>query len=84
MVPGHDDYDVTQKMSLATHMNSYKRKFAKEDRKKSSWYRIFFPNDADYRVKENPYAIYNKDDCYNPYNGYYSTYTNHFRDHEND
>jgi hypothetical protein len=41
----------------------------KQEKKKSAWYRLFYPLDADYNVKENPWAHNHKDNVYNPYNG---------------
>lgn len=83
MVP-FDHMDVTQRTSMEAHLGSYRREKAKQERKKSSWYRLFFPNDADYNVKENPFAINNKENVYNPNNGYYGSIHNHYRDHTND
>ncbi len=52
--------------------------------KRRTWYRLLFPLDADYSVKENPYASHSRDDIYNPANGFYSAPSNHFRDHVNE
>ena len=83
MVPV-DSMDVTQRTALAAHLNSYRKQVKREERKKSAWYRLFFPMDADYNVKENPFALNNKENVYNPKNGFYATATNHFRDHHNE
>ncbi len=45
---------------------------------------MLFPKDADYTAVENPFNKYNREDVYNPYNGYYSKTTNRFRDHTQD
>lgn len=73
--------DITYETALQAHYQSYRTKRNKEERKKTAWYRILFPRDADYRAVENPYAKYNAGDVYNPANGFYSSTTNRFRDH---
>ena len=73
--------DVTEQTMLKTAYNSKKKALAAEDRKKSSWYRYLFPWDADFNVRGNPYAEVHKHDVFNSRDGYYSTYTNKFRDH---
>jgi hypothetical protein len=83
MVP-QKDLDITQKTALFAHYQSNRNTSYSSDVKRRTWYRVLFPNDADYSVKENPYSQYHKDDIYNPANGYYSSPTNHFRDHVNE
>jgi hypothetical protein len=83
MVP-QDAGDITSKTSLYTHYQSNRNSSYKQDMKRRTWYRLLFPLDADYSVKENPYANHSRDDVYNPKNGYYATPTNHFRDHVNE
>ena len=76
-----DDLDITEQTALEAHFQSYRNKKAAEDRKQSSWYRLFFPKKADYNVKYNPYNHHSKDDIYNPATGFYSSIHNHYRDH---
>lgn len=51
--------------------------------KKSAWYRYFFPNSADWNVKDNPYSTHSKREVYSTSNNLYPTATNDFRDHLN-
>ena len=83
MVP-IDTMDVTERTAMEAHLSSYRKKRQAEERKKSSWYRLFFPNDADYNVKENPYANNNRENVYNPLNNFFGSVHNHYRDHENE
>jgi len=80
MVP-QDSMDVTQRTALYAHLQSYRNQRNKEERKKTAWYRLFFPLDADYNVKENPFAHHAKENVYNPGNGFYASIHNHYRDH---
>ena len=82
MVP-KDGMDITERSIYENHYQSFRNKIKgkEEDRKRSSWYRLLFPNKADYTVKSNPYAYYHRDDIYNPENGYVSSIHNHYRDH---
>ena len=79
MVKG--EMDVTEKTARESMYCSWKNKKRVEERKKSTWYRFLFPMDADFEVKENPYAKNHHHDVYDPANGFYSTYTNSFRNH---
>ena len=83
MVP-RECMDVTERTILEAHSIKFQNLRAKEERKKSAWYRLFFPNDADYNVKENPYALNNRENVYNPLNGYVGSFENHYRDHVNE
>jgi hypothetical protein len=80
MVP-KGEMDVTERTAVEAHMSKYRKQKTRDDRKKSSWYRLFFPNKADYTLKENPYVGIHKDDVYNPATGFYSSIHNHYRDH---
>lgn len=80
MVP-KDTMDVTERTMLEAHYESYRNMKHKQEKKKSAWYRLFFPVDADYNVKENPWAHNHPDNVYNPRNGFYGSVTNRFRDH---
>jgi hypothetical protein len=82
MVPQTED--ITQKTALYSHYQSNRNSNNKTDMKRKTWYRLLFPLDADYSVKENPYAYHSRDDVYNPKNGFYASPTNHFRDHVNE
>jgi hypothetical protein len=75
---GRDITEETMKTSLYA---AEKKKQAKANMKKSAWYRYFFTLDADFEVKENPYAHYSKQDIYNTKNSRYATYTNDFYEH---
>jgi len=81
MVP-KEDLDPTQRGALESHYQSFRNAQYKENKKKRTWYRLFFPNDADWTVKDtNINAHTAKDNVYNPANGYYATHTNHFGHH---
>lgn len=73
--------DITQETMKTSLYASEKWKQAAENRKKSAWYRYFFTRDADFEVKENPYAHYHRQDVYNSNRGTYSSLTNDFQDH---
>jgi hypothetical protein len=84
MVP-FEELDVTQKTALQAHYQSYRNKEYKEGKKTRAWYRLFFPNDANYSVKSNPYAHTHRENVYNPNNQYFAKVgTNHFRQHLNE
>lgn len=51
------------------------------ERKKSTWYRYLFPEDADWTVKENPYAKYDKSKIFDKRNNFYHSNTNDFHSH---
>ena len=80
MVP-KECMDVTERTALETHSQNFRKERYKDEKKKSTWYRILFPLSADYNVKENPFALHNKENVYNPENGYYASIHNHYRDH---
>lgn len=83
MIP--DEYQgkdtVAYKTMLEQEYWSQRQKDGKADTKRSSWYRYFFANDADFTIKSNPYAKHNKWDVYNPNDGYYVNPRGDFSDH---
>ena len=83
MVP-KDELDVTQRTALEAHYQSFRNKQYEEGKKRRTWYRLLFPNDADYNVKENPLAHTHRENVYNPTNGYYAVAGNTFRHHVNE
>ena len=84
MVP-KEEMDVTERTAYEAHYQSFRNKEYKQGKKKTAWYRLFFPLDADYNTQKNPYAENHRHNVYNPSNGYYARVgTSHFRDHMND
>ena len=83
MVP-KDELDVTERTMLEAHYQSYRNKAQQDEKKKKSWYRLFFPNDADFTVNQNPYAHTHRDNVYNPANNYYVRAGNTFKNHVNE
>ena len=83
MVP-KDEQDVTQRTALEAHYQSFRNKQYEEGKKRRPWYRVQFPNDPDYNVKENPLAHTHRENVYNPTNGYYAVAGNTFRHHVNE
>jgi hypothetical protein len=79
-----EDLDVTERTMLEAHYQSFRNKEYKEDKKHRTWYRLFFPNDADYTVHRNPYAQTHRENVYNPANNYYAVAGNTFRHHVNE
>ncbi len=56
MVPVEEHLSITEKSALKSHYQSYRNKLYKEEKKKKSWYRLFFPLSADFETThENPY-----------------------------
>lgn len=82
MVP-KESMDITERTAYETHYQSFRNKQWAETKKTRTWYRLFFPNDADYSVKENPYSQTHRENIYNPNNNFYANHTNHFRHHHN-
>ncbi len=76
--------DITERTMMEAHYQSFRNKEYANDKKHRTWYRLFFPNDADYSVKRNPYHQTHKDNVYNPANNYYPTIGTHFRSHVNE
>ena len=76
-----EDLTETERTMMETHYKSFHNEQKKKDRKRSAWYRLIFPNDADYTVAYNPRAYFHNSDNYDVKNGFYSTYTNDFLDH---
>jgi hypothetical protein len=81
MVP-KEEMDVTERTAYEAHYKTFKQKVQKMEHKKSAWYRLFFPGDADYTLKYNPYKNTHRDNVYNPATGYYTTVgQKHYNDH---
>lgn len=51
------------------------------DIKRNPFYRFFFPERADWSIKENPYTHMDNKDVYHYGNGFYESWTNDFADH---
>lgn len=51
------------------------------DLKRTPFYRFFFPERADWSIKENPYSHIDNKDVFFFGNGYYESWTNDFADH---
>lgn len=83
MVP-KGSLDITERTALEAHYQSFRNKQYEENKKTRTWYRLFFPNDADYSVKQNPYSQTHRENVYNPANNYYARPSNHFRHHVNE
>ena len=49
-----------------------------EQMKRKSFYRYFFPLDADFTLKSDPYATHHKSVIYNPQNGLYAGHRDDF------
>jgi hypothetical protein len=81
MVAENKTRDITLDTMKTTLYGAEKRKQNAIDRKRSAWYRYFFTLDADFEVKENPYAHYHKTDIFNSKSVTYSSYTNDFPEH---
>jgi hypothetical protein len=82
MVP-KECLDPQDSLVYEAHYQTFRNKKAKEDRKKSTWYRLLFPFSANYETVKNPYVdCIGSNDAYNPKNGFYPSIHNHFRDHE--
>lgn len=47
--------DITERTMYETHYQSYRNKAYADEKKHRTWYRLFFPLDADYSVTRNPY-----------------------------
>ena len=47
----------------------------------SALFRFFFARDADFTIRENPYAKLHPEDVWDSRKGQYSTYTNNFGQH---
>ena len=61
----------------------YKRLFG-EEVAKSPWYRLFWPNDADYNLKKNLYVGRNSASNFSSANGGgFPSVHNNYKDHEN-
>jgi len=83
MVP-KESMDITERTMYETHYQSFRNEQWKNDRKHRTWYRLFFPNDADYTVTRNPYSLTHRENVYNPANNYYARPGKHYRDHLNE
>ena len=73
-----------EKSILYNQYQSFRNKENAKLRKKSAWYRLVFPNYADYSVHRNPYAYESSESLYNPANGYVDSIHNRYRDHHQD
>ena len=83
MVP-RESMDVTERTMLESHYQSFRNKQYAENKKNRTWYRLFFPNDAKFDVRENPYDQTHRENVYNPANNYYARPSNHLRHHLNE
>lgn len=84
MVP-KQDLDITERTMYEAHYQSYRNQRYKDEKKNRSWYRLFFPLNADYSVNRNPYAQTHRENVYNPANNYYANVGNvHYRHHLNE
>ena len=83
MVP-KDELDITERTMLEAHYQTFRNKEYKENKKHRTWYRLFFPADADYSVSRNPYTQTHRENVYNPANNYYARPGNTFRQHVNE
>lgn len=85
MVKESTDYDsVAYQQMLQQNYTQYKTNKAGEDKKKSPWYRLFRPLDADYETKVNLYD--GRDPSKNFYakkGGGFPTYHHDYSDHTN-
>ena len=54
---------------------------AGDDFKSSSLFRFFMARDADFEIKQNPYANRHPEDVWNSATGQYATYSNNFGQH---
>ena len=73
----YDEQHVAQLNSL------YKSKRDPEDTKKSTLYRFFFPLDANYETKRNPYSGAEPLTSVNPRDGSFPMINNDYADHKN-
>jgi len=55
MVP-KDELDVTERTMLEAQYQTYRNEKYAETKKHRTWYRLFFPNDADFSANRNPYT----------------------------
>lgn len=84
MVP-KEEMSIAERTAYESHYQSFRNRRYKSEKKKTAWYRVFFPGGADWTMQENPYTKTHRDNVYNPAKGYYPTIsTHHFRDHVND
>jgi len=73
----HDPTAVRQMQVAYTDVE-----FDPVNKRKSSLYRLFFPQDANYDVIENPYSGTDPNASYNPADGSFPTINNSFADHK--
>lgn len=73
-----DENDVT-KSSMMRSVYVKHRNLG--DEKKGIFRRYFFPDDADFNLKYNPYRNAHPDAVYDPSKPIYPSVTNDFRDH---
>lgn len=80
MVP-QDENDVTLQSMKSAHYQSYRLAEAKKDFYRSSFYRFFRPEQADWSIRANPYTGNNKHDVYSLEHPSASFGKNDFRSH---
>lgn len=83
MVP-KEELDITERTMLEAQYQTYRNEKFAETKKHRTWYRLFFPNDADFSVNRNPYYETHRENVYNPANNYYARAGNTFRHHLNE
>lgn len=83
MVP-KETMDITERTLYETHYQTFRNKQYESEKKKRTWYRLFFPNDADYTVSNNPYTQTHRENVYNPANNYYALPGKTYRHHVNE
>jgi hypothetical protein len=76
---------IAERTAYESLYQSFRNRRYKSEKKKTAWYRVFFPGNAGWTMQENPSTKTHRDNVYNPAKGYYPTIsTHHFRDHIND
>jgi hypothetical protein len=76
MVKQHEG-DLTHRTMLEAQYNNKQQSSFKS----SALYRFFMGRDADFTIRENPYAKLHPEDVWNSQRGHYTTYTNNFGQH---
>ena len=76
-----DENDITRQ---SMQRSVYDRKRGAGDENKGILRRYFFPNEADFTLRFNPYRDAHPDDVYDKDRQYYPVSTNDFRDHHRD
>jgi len=73
-----DENDLTRRTMEEAQ---YFSKSGGEGFRSSALFRFFFARDADFTIRENPYAKLHPEDVWDSRKGHYSTYTNNFGQH---